>query len=454
MSAFAVDDTIVAVATPPGVGGLGVVRLSGADASRIGRCLADRLREWSPRRAVYARIDAGHCVTDGVVTWFEAPASFTGEDVVEIGLAGNPLLLAGVVERAVAHGARVARPGEFTFRAYLSGRIDLVQAEALRDLVNAVSPAQLQAAAGQQRGELSGAIGRIVEDLRELELLLEASVDFPDEGYRFIDGGAVERRLRGAVDAMRGLLAGEARSRVVSDGLTVVIAGAPNTGKSSLFNALLGADRAIVTPVPGTTRDLISERLLVNGRLVRLVDSAGLREADDAVEREGVRRAEAAAERADLVLFVVDGSRPLDEESRRRVEARGGARTLAVMTKADLPAAWVPAREGLSDVVVVSSKTGAGVADLAARVGALASGAVDGAVDVLVTNERHRGLLREALGHVDHARYEFAQHARRLPEEFVLEDIRAALGVLAEVTGRRSADELLHGIFSAFCIGK
>lgn len=451
---FDVDDTIVAVATPPGHGGLGVVRLSGRDAPRVAQALAGRSTPWPPRRVVYTSVDAGNGRTEAVVTWFQAPASFTGEDVVEIAVAGNPLLLAGLVERAVAGGARVARPGEFTFRAYLAGRLDLAEAEALDDLVRAVSPAQLQAAARQRQGGLSRAIGELVEELRGLELLLEASVDFPEEGYRFIDGDDVARRLEAAERRIEELLAGERRSRLVHDGVTVVIAGPPNTGKSSLFNALVGSDRAIVTPVPGTTRDLVSERLLLDGRLVRLVDSAGLREAADVVEQEGIRRAEAAMAGADLVLLVMDGSSPLDEAARARVTARDAAATIVVVTKGDLPPAWTADREGIANAVCVSSRTGTGIRALAAAMGERVGAMMDTGGEVLVTNERHRGLLREALGHVGRVRVEFEAHGRRLPEEFVLEDLRAALGTLAEVTGRRSPDELLHGIFATFCIGK
>lgn len=452
--AFDVDDTIVAVATPPGRGGLAVVRLSGPEAVRIARELTGGTTAWPPRRAVYTPVDAGMCVTDAVVTWFQAPASFTGEDVVELAVAGNPLLAAGLVERAVGAGARVARPGEFTFRAYLGGKIDLAQAEALDELVRAVSPAQLEAASKQLQGGLSRAIAGVVEALRALELLLEASVDFPDEGYRFIERDEVGRRLVLISDRLRELLAGARRSRLVHDGLTVVIAGATNVGKSSLFNALVGADRAIVTPVPGTTRDLISERLLLEGRLVRLVDSAGLREAPDPVEQEGIRRAESAMGSADLVLLAMDGSRPIDPVTRARWDARKQGSTVAVVTKCDLPAAWTPAEQGIADAILVSSLTGHGIHGLAAALSERLGAMMDAGADQLVTNERHRGLLREALDHVDRSHREFEAQERRLPEEFLLEDLRSALGALSDVTGRRSAEELLQGIFATFCIGK
>ncbi|MEZ5416351.1 MAG: tRNA uridine-5-carboxymethylaminomethyl(34) synthesis GTPase MnmE [Vicinamibacterales bacterium] len=444
----------MAAATPPGQGGIGVVRLSGPASGEVGARLCGRTRPWPARSVVRCRVDAGACATDALITFFQAPASFTGDDVLEIAVAGNPLLLAGVVERAVAHGARVAGPGEFTFRAYANGKLDLVQAEALRDLVQAVSPAQLQAASSQLDGALSTAIAGLVDGLRRLEMLLEASVDFPDEGYRFIDGAELGRELAAVGDGLRRLIDGEGISQRVREGVTVVLSGSPNVGKSSLFNALLGSDRAIVTPVAGTTRDLVSERLVIDGCLVRLVDSAGLRDAVDLAEEEGVRRAERALAEADVSVLVLDGSRPLGADEVERWRAADRAKTIVVVNKADLAQAWAPDSLELGEHLRVSAVGGTGVGDVLRQIRVRLAGLATASEDVLVTSERHRGLLREAVRFVERARREFAESGGRLPEEFVLEDLRGALTVLSEVTGRRSSDELLHEIFSSFCIGK
>lgn len=455
MAVESAADTIVAVATPPGHGGVGIVRLSGPRAAAIGAALTGHSVVWRARQVTRTQVAAGRSHADALVTFFAAPASYTGEDVLEIAAHGSPLLLASVVEGAVALGARIARPGEFTLRAFVHGKLDLVQAEAVRDLVDAVSPAQVRAATAQLSGALSQAIQRVAEDLRDLESLLEASVDFPDEGYRFIDPAGVTARLDTVGRQMRDLVGGDARAALVRDGASVVVAGAPNVGKSSLFNALLGADRAIVTPVPGTTRDLVSERLLVEGHLVRLVDSAGLRETDDAVEAEGIRRAAAAAGSADLVVLVLDGSRALDDDDRAALARANRARTVVVVNKSDRPPAWpVEAVAPPGDVAIVSARTGDGVAALAHRLATRLASVDTGGEDALVTNRRQRALLTRALACVQHAVDEAAARGGTLPEEFVLADIRGALDALEDVVGRRTRDEVLASIFETFCIGK
>lgn len=448
-------DTIVAVATPPGHGGVGVVRLSGPQAAAIGAALTGHAPGWPARRVTRTRVAAGGARADALVTFFAAPASYTGEDVIEIAAHGNPVLLASVVDGAVALGARLARPGEFTLRAFVHGKLDLVQVEAVRDLVDAVSPAQVRAASGQLDGGVSSAIQHVAEELRGLETLLEASVDFPDEGYRFIDPQEANARLATVAARMRALVAGDARAALVRDGATVVVAGAPNVGKSSLFNALVGADRAIVTAVPGTTRDLVSERLLVDGHLVRLVDSAGLRATSDVVEAEGIRRAAEAAEAADVVLLVLDGSRPLDADDRAVMAAVDRSRTVLVVNKSDLPRAWPADAVGAGeDIAIVSAQSGDGVAALARRLATRLARVDTGEEDLLVTNRRQRALLADALASLDHATAEAAARGGSLPEEFVLADVRVALAALEEVTGRRTREDVLADIFATFCIGK
>lgn len=455
---FSTDDTIVAVATPAGHGGIGVVRLSGSAAAAIGRTLARRADEWAPRHVTRVIVAAGGLAADTLVTYFPAPHSYTGEDVLEIAAHGSPVILAAIVAGAVTRGARPARPGEFTLRAYVHGKLDLVQAEAVRDLVEAVSPAQVRAAASHLDGSLSAGLRVIADDLRRLETLLEASMDFPDEGYRFIEPAQVVNALESVRDRIGALIESGPRGELVRDGARVVIAGVPNVGKSSVFNALVGAERAIVTPVAGTTRDLVSDRLVLDGALVLLVDTAGLREGSDVVEAEGVRRASSAIGEADVVVAVLDRSRPIAAEELALLASLRGRPTIVVANKGDLPAAWTPEMMrgdvGERDVVIVSASRGDGIRELGGAIANAVSGLSGGGESVLVTNERHRSLLAQAFSHVHHAVEALHAGGHGLPEEFVVADVRLALQALEDVTGTRTADALLDEIFANFCIGK
>src|SRR5262245_25455743 len=272
------DDTIVAIATPMGRGGIGVVRLSGPGSAGIAGALTGRAEALEARRATFARLQAAHGARDHVIlTYFPAPHSYTGEDVVEISAHGSPVLLRAIVEAAMAGGARLAEPGEFTFRAFLRERVDLVQAEAVRDLVDAVTPLQARAAFDQLEGTLTGRIGEVDGRLFDLAVRLEASLDFPEEGYHFIESGGAGREIAEIAGQLDELLASASRGRLIRDGLQVAIAGRPNAGKSSLFNRLAGAGRAIVTDTPGTTRDLLTEVVDVDGVPMTFVDTAGVR---------------------------------------------------------------------------------------------------------------------------------------------------------------------------------
>ena len=451
---FSDHDTIVAIATPPGRGGIGVVRLSGADAARIAGALIDRVEPLEPRHATFARIVDHAAVLDQVVvTWFAAPQSYTGEHVVELSGHGSPLLLRRVVELAMAHGARLAEPGEFTLRAYLHGRVDLAQAEAVADLVNAVTPLQARAAMDQLEGTLTSAIAAIDAVLFDLAARLEASLDFPDEGFHFVTrdvlAGELEQ-VRGRLDALRR----DGRvGRLVREGQHVAIVGAPNAGKSSLFNALLGSARAIVTDVPGTTRDLLTERVDIGGLAVSLVDTAGLRDAGDAVEAEGVARAHQALEVASLTVVVVDGSQPLSPEA-RAVLQRVASPRVVVASKSDLHRVWTDAEvchQGGEEAIPVSALTGAGLQELRTAVVRALTSRDELRDPPAITNVRHLALVDAA-----HDAVSRALDAIRLgsTEELVLVDVTAARRSLEEVTGRRTADDLLAHIFSRFCIGK
>jgi tRNA modification GTPase len=448
---FAADDTIVAVATPAGRGGVAMARLSGPAAHDIALGLAGRRRPLSARRATRARLGGLDLADDALLIYFPSPASYTGEDVVEISTHGSPVVMAAVIAAATARGARPARPGEFTLRAFLHGKLDLLQAEAVQALVDAVSPAEARAAVGQLDGALSAAVARVAAAIRELHLRLEASIDFPDEGYHFIDSETASSAVRDLRDQVAALVDGGAQARRLHDGYLVVVAGAPNVGKSSVFNALVGGERAIVTPVAGTTRDLVSEHVLIGDAHLRLVDTAGVRGAADVVEREGIRRATGAAAAADLVLVVLDRSRPLDADDRQVLGATAAQARLVVANKGDLPAAW---REGDYGVeLTVSAVSGEGFAKLASALASHSSVGA-GAADVLVVNERQRARLRETLEHLQHACTEIDASGGAVPEEFLAADLVRAGEALDELTGVRAADDVLGEIFSRFCIGK
>lgn len=452
---FSTSDTIVAIATPHGRGGIGVVRLSGRDANRIAGLLLRRRTPLPPRRATFGVIRSaaggnGRILDEVVATYFQAPRSYTGEDVIEIAAHGSPPVLQEIVEAAMRHGARLAEPGEFTLRAYLNGRIDLVQAEAVADLIEAVTPLQARAAVDQLQGTLTSTIGAIDRQLFDLMARLEASLDFPEEGFHFVTPEEARGELEAVVGQLDRLVGEGRRGRMIREGATIAIAGRPNVGKSSLFNALVGAERAIVTSQPGTTRDALTERIDLDGVAATVVDTAGLRETGDVVEREGVRRAREAQGAASLVLLVLDGSRPLTADDRVLLADAGSTARLVVINKSDLPAAW--SEETLAaDGVRVSARTGEGIATLRRRMVERLTGA-DGWEDPpAITNIRHLALAEEAGAAVRRALDAVDAGAT---EEVVLAELGAAREALEAITGRRAPDELLHHIFARFCIGK
>lgn len=455
---FSTDDTIVAIATPAGRGGIGVVRLSGPDAPRIAQHLVGRGEPFAPRHATFSRIADSHqapttsIVDQVIVTWFSAPHSYTGDDVVEISGHGSPVLLQRVVELAMESGARLAEPGEFTLRAYLNGRLDLVQAEAVADLVDAVTPLQARAAMDQLEGTLTSTIGRIDARLFDLAARLEASLDFPEEGFHFITRDEAQAEID-AVESELSALARQGRAgRVVREGRMVVIAGRPNAGKSSLFNALVGAARAIVTDVPGTTRDMLTERVDINGVPVTLVDTAGLREPLDAIEAEGVARARQAQQVAALTLVVFDRSAPFTDVEQRLADDAPAPKVVAA-TKADLPPAWRTSDQDVERMaaVDVSAITGQGLDQLRARLVASLTDHEDLRDAPRISNVRHLALVDQAQGALTRAARALHDGAT---EELVLADLGAARRSLEEITGRRSPDDLLRHIFARFCVGK
>ena len=462
---FSVTDTIVAIATPSGRGGIGVVRLSGPEAASIARRLITHQGVLEPRHATWTKVrlsassrgdddpptpirnaSAMDAFDHVVAIYFPAPASYTGDDVVELSAHGSPVVLRAIVTAAVACGARLAEPGEFTLRAFLNGRIDLMQAEAVADLIDAATPLQARAAFDQLDGTLTRAIAAIDATLFDLIARLEASVDFPDEGYHFVEPAA----LAHAIDELRarteGLLADARRGRLIREGLQIAIVGEPNVGKSSLFNALVGSSRAIVTDVPGTTRDLVTEVVDLDGLRVTLVDTAGLRDTQDPVEIEGVERSRQAVAVSDLILLIVDRSQ--SRSTSQEISQLSDYKRLTVANKSDLPAAWDD-----TDAVGVSARTGAGLEELRRRIVA----ALD--VDLLrdrpaITNIRHIALVERAHDALGRARAAALAEGGAMSEEFVLADLSEAREALEEISGRRAPEDLLAHIFSRFCIGK
>jgi len=423
------------------------VRLSGPASIEIARALTGR-ESFEPRYATLTHIYAASAkIDEAVVTSFPGPRSYTGEDVVEIAAHGSPIVLRAIVDAAIARGARLANPGEFTLRAYLHGRVDLVQAEAVADLIDAVTPLQARMAFDQLDGTLTSRLREMDRALLEIIAPLEASLDFPDEGYHFVAREEAASAIEKALTQLNALLADARRGRVIREGLTAAIVGLPNAGKSSLFNRLAGASRAIVTDVPGTTRDLLTERVDIEGVPFTLVDTAGVREGTaDAIEAEGISRARMAAERADVLIVVLDRSRPLTTEDEALIQRGGKKPAVVVANKSDLPAAW----NHVLDALPVSATADEGIPELRAAL-LEASGVERHAEGAAIANQRHVALLEQAREALSRAAGSAAKGA---PEEFVLADLHDARAAFDAVTGARPQDEVLALIFERFCIGK
>jgi tRNA modification GTPase len=441
-------DTIVAISTPPGRAGLGIVRLSGAQARSIAAQFLTPA-EWRPWQAHLAQLlDAlGHPIDQVVVTYFAAPRSYTAEDLLEIACHGSPVVLRHAVQRALDCGARLAEPGEFTLRAFLNGRIDLPQAEAVRDLIDATTLYQARIAAQQVDGSVSRRLAPLKEPLVELIALLEAGIDFAEDDVSVAPEEEILRRLGPILQGTRQLACSFQYGGLVRQGLTLAIVGRPNVGKSSLFNRLLEQDRAIVTEIPGTTRDLVSETASIGGIPVKLCDTAGIRETRERVESLGIERSYQAMADADLTLVVVDLAQPFTGEDERLI-ARAGGRAIVVGNKNDL-ARWAGQPPAL---VCVSALTGEGIAGLRdAILEAVAPKGVFEQETGFITSLRHEQLLRESVAYLEKASDAVRSST---PHEMLLLDLYGALRPIDAITGATTADDILNRIFSTFCIGK
>jgi len=456
-------DTIAAIATPPGAGGIGIVRASGPDAERIGRAL------FKPRKAADAfrthRLTHGdiHCpetgrVLDEVLAAFlRAPHSFTGEDTLEIHCHGGPLVLGEVLQAVLRAGARPAEPGEFTRRAFLNGRLDLAQAEALQEMISARSQRGLDLAVGHLRGDLSRKVADLRSSILDILTLLEAEIDFQEEdGVETAPREGLLDRIRDITARIDALTASYGEGRIVREGARVVITGKANVGKSSLFNRLLGERRAIVTPHPGTTRDFIEEGVVIRGVPVRFIDTAGIRETSNPVEKEGIDLVRQQSASADVVVVLLDGSAPFTADDRTILEENRGRNVVVALNKSDLPRQIdersLPGESVTAQPLWISAKTGEGVDAFRDAVhAALGRSTGESRADTVITSLRHKIALERTFASLRTAEQSLSGG---LSPEFIAFDLREALGTLGEVTGQSITEEVLDRIFSTFCIGK
>lgn len=453
------NDTIAAQATPPGRGGVGIIRLSGAKANVIARTLCKRNLPFEPRFAHFARFHDGdgQVLDEGLVLYFPAPNSFTGEDVVELQGHGGPVVMASLLNQVVELGARVARPGEFSERAFLNDKIDLAQAEAIADLIDSSSEQAARSALRSLQGAFSDQINTLVEQVIALRMYVEAAIDFPEEEIDFLADGKVLGDLDAIIEQLNQVFKAANRGVLMKEGMKVVLAGKPNAGKSSLLNALSGRDTAIVTPIAGTTRDVLREHIHLDGMPLHITDTAGLRDSPDEVEQEGIRRAWEEIRQADRVLMLVDGTtvsaadfsaQALWPEFVQQLPA--GTPLTLVLNKIDLMTD-VPSLDSSGYTVIpLSAKTGEGVDVLREHLKSSMgySGENQGS---FTARQRHIEALKRARSALDQGREQLVCAGAG---ELLAEDLRLAQEHLGEITGRFTPDDLLGRIFSSFCIGK
>ena len=446
------NDTIAALATPPGRGGVGVVRVSGPAASSIAEAVLGSCP--TPRQAVLKKfLDANaNCIDSGLALFFPGPHSFTGEDVLELQGHGGRVVMDMLLARLFELGARPARPGEFSERAFLNDKIDLAQAEAIADLIDSGSSEAARAAMRSLQGEFSRRVNDLAEQMLYLRMYIEAAIDFPEEEIDFLADEKLQKKILECQQTMQALLADTEQGCVLREGLVLVIAGLPNAGKSSLLNALAGRETAIVTDIPGTTRDVLREHIQLNGLPLEIIDTAGLRDSDDSIEKEGVKRAWAEIEQADRLLFVIDEHIGVDTAAQALLEQLPAQMPRTIVHNkidlADVDAAMV--NEANQSHVYVSAKTGSGLDVLSQHLQDCA-GYREAGSDSFSARRRHLEALRRAADFVNNGVNALQQQQAG---ELVAEDLRLAHQQLGSITGEVSSDDLLGEIFSRFCIGK
>ncbi|HXG68573.1 MAG TPA: tRNA uridine-5-carboxymethylaminomethyl(34) synthesis GTPase MnmE [Blastocatellia bacterium] len=449
-------DTITAISTPPGRGGIGVIRLSGPAALEIATSVfrpQSGLPLDAPNRAHFGRVvepETGEVLDEAILTWFKSPHSYTGEDVVELSCHGSPVILARVIELLLARGARLAEPGEFTFRAFLNKRIDLAQAQAVRDCINAQTQYQARVATRQIEGALSQRLKPLKDDIVEVIVHLESTVEFVEDDISPEALSALLGKLNRTIDALRQVAAGFAFGRYVREGFDLAIVGRPNVGKSSVFNRLVGSDRAIVTDIPGTTRDALYETAAISGVPVRLIDTAGIRETSDVVESLGITRSRAAIADADIALVVLDASEPLTGDDMRLLDQVPAEARIVALNKSDLPRRLKDSPA--AGAIRISALTGSGFDELTRAIfERLSGGEAIERDDIMITDARQHEAMRRGIGQLEAARDLIVQGEL---EEIILLKLRAALLSLGEITGETLTEDILNQIFSTFCIGK
>ena len=477
------DDTIVAIATPPGRGGIGVVRFAGSDARDIAMPMLRLKHDLEPGRAIFGELiepcgsdtlvrsldstpvhrnvgtaalgcpaEQSSAIDQVVVTYFAKPHSYTTDDIIEISAHGSPVVLRRIVELALERGARVAEPGEFTMRAFLNGRIDLTQAEAVRDLIDSQTLYQAKVAAQQLEGALSRRLQPVKQKLVELIAILEAGIDFAEDDVSVLPSAEILQHIANVRAPLEELARSFAYGKIVHEGLTLAIVGRPNVGKSSLFNRLVERDRAIVTATPGTTRDLVTETVSIGGIPVKLIDTAGIRAALDEAEGIGIQKSMEALADADMVLVVRDASQPHANEDQELLKQVAERSAVLVENKADLGQEFPPHANNRDAPIRTSALTGQGIPELRAAILQHITGNAGGTPEPgFLTNARHRSLVRGSLKAFDAATQ--AVH-NRVPHEMLLLDLYNALRPLDEITGATTNDDILNLIFSRFCIGK
>lgn len=444
-----VTDTIAAIATPPGKGGVGIVRISGPDVTILAKHISNK--PLKPRQAIYSNFydTDGSVIDSGILIFFPAPSSFTGEDVLELQGHGGTIVLNMVLKRVLELGARLANPGEFSQRAFLNNKIDLTQAEAVADLIESETEQSARSAQLSLQGKFSELIHQLVTELTEIRIYIEAAIDFVDEEIDFLSDGIIENRIIALQNRITETLATAKQGRLLREGISVVLAGKPNSGKSSLLNALTGYDTAIVTEIAGTTRDTVKEQVQLDGMPLHIIDTAGLRESEDIVEQEGIRRAQDEIRKADVVLLIIDAEKPEHQSVLNQLPS--DIKLTKIYNKIDLIGIEPEMSETENGTqIYLSVKTGQGMNLLEEHLKKCV-GFNDSVENVFISRRRHINALSESSEYLKSA---LTQLQNNYASELVAEDLRQAQNRLGEITGEISSDELLGKIFSSFCIGK
>ncbi len=459
------DDTIAAVATPPGEGGIGIVRISGEQAASVADAFFKAARkntavaDFESHCVVYGQVidDNGQIIDEALCIPMWAPNSYTKENVVEIQSHGGALVVRRILELALKHGARMAEPGEFTKRAFLNGRLDLSQAQSVMDIIQARTDASLRMAAGHLRGQFSDEVRAMRHDILEIIAHLEASIDFPEDDIEDVAKDEAKKKVTAISQRIEDMLNTANAGRILRDGLTTAIIGKPNVGKSSLLNALLREDRAIVTDIPGTTRDSLEEYANIGGIPVRIIDTAGIRRTQDKVERIGVEKSVSYVEKADLILALFDASRPLSSEDEEIIELLRGKEGIVLLTKSDLTAkidveSLKAQLQGKFAYINISTVINSGLQDLEKEIAdRVYSGTAMQSEGYFVNNVRQASALKEAKQYLNDCLNTIDSG---MPEDFIVIDVRSAWEKLGEITGETVDEDIIDQIFSQFCIGK